>query len=321
MAKFLQTSLAFTAGLLCVLIGTDRFLGRRMASGWGRASVAPEVYLSVAHAGQFSTRVRALYLGDSVAHQMFPPFGEPDRDERYLANNQAISLAGQYFLLADALKHCPNARDAYLIYYPGSFENDLGPPLANDYFCGFFHKPAQIRDVFEATHDVRLSAVQIGRLLLPHILEANSNNRPMEIWSPVGGGGGIAGEGLGPEPVLMLINRFTGGARGPTPPPLPTDAQGRRPVMLSDVSRYFLPKMRDLCRARGVRLHVLPCPCSDAIPFIDHLGVYDRPFLYEPHQEFVDWIHFFRRYVDPVRRRMIAAYGLPDDSQQGTSHN
>lgn len=320
MAKFLQTSLAFIAGLLCVLIGVDRFLGRRMAKGWGSASVAPEVYLSVAHAGQFSTRVRTIYLGDSVAHQMFRPFTEPRRDERYLACNQAISVAGQYFLLKDALKHCPHARDAYLFYYPGSFENDLGPPLANDYFCGFFHKPAQIRDVFEATHDVRLTAVQIGRLLLPNILEANSNNRPMEIWSPVGGGGTVAGGGLGPEPLLTLINRVTGGARTPAPP-LPLDAQGRRPVMLSEVSRYFLPQMRALCRARGVTLHVLPCPCSDAIPFVDQAGVYDRPILCEPHQEFVDQIHLFRQFVDPVRNRLIAAYGLPDHSREPMAHN
>jgi hypothetical protein len=319
MRMFLKTSLAFTLGLLCVLFVADRILGWRLTRLHGKACVAPEVYVSLHHADKPAAAVRTIYLGDSVAHQLFPPGREARPDERYLACNQAISLAGQYYLLADALAHCPGARDAYLFYYPGSFENDLGPPLSNDYFCGFFHSPAQIRDVFEATHDVRLSAVQIGRLLLPHLMEANSLNRPMVVWTNTPGGAGDKAGGLGPEPVLTVLNHFTGGSR-PLAPPLPLDAQGRRPVMLSSISRQYLARMRALCRARRVTLHVLPCPCSDAIPFVDSEGVYDQPIIYEPHQHFFDGIHMFRAFVAPARRQMIAAYGLRDDAQEASAH-
>ena len=62
-----------------------------------------------------------------------------------------------------------------------------------------------------------------------------------------------------------------------------------------------------------------PCPCPDAIRFVDAEGVYDRPILYEPSEHFYDGIHLFRAFVDPVRRQLIAAYGLQGETREASA--
>ena len=141
MRQFLRTSFAFVLGLVLTLGVFERFLGWRMARSHGQLSVSPEIYVAVEHARAPSQSIRDIILGDSVANQLFPPGSEGRAEERFLTCNQAGSLAAQYYILVEAVRSFPDLHDAYLFYYPGSFENDLGPPYANDYFCGFFHPP------------------------------------------------------------------------------------------------------------------------------------------------------------------------------------
>lgn len=310
MSQFLRTSLAFTLGLIGVLFVTERIIGARLARHNGHGLIGPEVYLAVKCANQPSTSIRVVYLGDSVAHQLFPPGGEARPDERFLTCNQATSVAGQCYLLEDVLRSCPDVRDAYLLYYPGSFANDLAPPLTNDYFCQFFHEPAQIREVFRVTRDFRLGAIQSGRFLLPNILGMNSAARPASVAGlgpPVNGQ--RTGDVAGDEPLLDLLNKLAGTPPRRWPPP-EYDQEGRQFVELSGVSRYYLEKMRRLCAARSVRLHILPCPCSEARPFVDVGHVYDQPILYIDQTHFGDSIHLRKAYVEAARRQVIDFYQL-----------
>lgn len=312
MRQFLKTSFAFVLGLMITLAVAERFLGWRMARLHGQLSVSPEIYVAIERASEPSQAVHSIVLGDSVAHQLFPPGSARGADERFLTCNQAGSLAAQYYILADALRSFPELHEVYLLYYPGSFENDLGPPYANDYFCGFFHSPAEIHEVFEVKRDARLTLAQIGRLLLPNILAVNSYNRPM-AWQRVGTWSGAAPTIAAParEPLADLLDRWWGHKPPVTPPP--HTAVGR-PVFLSRVSQYYLPKMRQLCRAHGVSFHVLPCPCSAAEPFDDVEHIYERPIIYLPAEEFGDGIHVREPFRAALRERLIAEDHLPSDS-------
>jgi hypothetical protein len=309
MRQFLKTSLAFTIGLALVLAVTERFLGWRMAALHGNPGVSPEIYQAIEQASTPSRAVRTVYLGDSVARQLFPSGSETRKDQRFLTCNQACSLAGQYYILQDAVKSFPNLREVYLLYFPGSFENNLGPPLGNDYFCGFFHSPAQMRDIFRVKHDIRMLLVQIGRLILPNVLATNSINQSMawaidELRSPTASGAG----GSDPEPLMTLLSRFW-----PTDPPqvLPPLTPEGRLVFLSRISRAYLPKMRQLCSSRGIAFHVLPCPCSDAQTFLDLQHVHDAPIFYRPASQFGDGIHVREEFRLGLREQVESTYHLP----------
>lgn len=309
MREFLKTSLAFTLGLIIVLAATDRFLGWRTAHLHGKTTLSPEIYQAIEKANRPSNSVHFIYLGDSVAHQLFVPGSETRADELFLTSNQAGSLAAQYYILADAVRSFPNLRAAYLFYTPRSFENDLGPHFANDYFCGFFHTPAEMREVYGVKHDVHLLLVQIGRLLLPNILANNSLNRPM-VWEgdPSNPTAAPKSSNSDPEPLVALLDRMCGRVVDDPPPPL---SPNRQPVFLSRVSRYYLAAMHTLCDNHRIALHVLPCPCSDRFRYEDSEHVYDGPILYRPAAQFGDGIHVRESFRDPARRELEKAYHVP----------
>lgn len=314
MRQFLKTAGMFALGLVVTLAAVERFLGWRLAYSHGKFCVAPEIYEAIERAQEPSSSVHTVLLGDSVARELFPPGSERRSDDRFLACNQAGSLAAQYYILSDALRSFPELRDVYLLYYPGSFENDLGPPLSNDFFCGFFHAPKQIREVFEVKRDARLAMVQFGRLLLPNILAANSVNRPT-AWQWVPPRPGIAPTSFGSanEPLADLLDRLWGSEPAQQ---IPAKTAAGRPVFLSRISEHYLPKMRELCRSRGVAFHVLPCPCSDAERFNDFQHVYERAIIYVPAAEFGDGIHLRKPFVPEMRQRLIVQYGLPSDASR-----
>lgn len=314
MRQFAKTSLAFVLGLIVMLGIVERYLGWRMAHLHGHLSISPEIYLAIERANEPAASIHSILLGDSVAHQLFPPGTEKRPDERFLTSNQAGSLAAQYYILADAIRSFPQLRDVYLLYYPESFRNDLGPPFANDYFCGYFHTPAQIREVFELKRDASVTLSQLGRFLLPNILATNSVNQPLALpQTDIAFGNASSGASPSREPLAKLLDKWWG--RKPDEKP-PRRTEAGSPVYLSRVSRYYLPKMRDLCRSHGVAFHVLPCPCSAAVPFADAQQVYDRPIIYLPPEEFGDGIHVREPFRAGLRTRLIAEDALPFDLPQ-----
>jgi hypothetical protein len=294
-------------------------LGFNVLPFGGNHIIGADVYGVTWRAHRRTPEVRTILLGDSVARQLFPPGREPKElggRYRLLTSNQAISMAGQYFLLQDALRSSPGTTDVYLLYFPGSLTNDLGPELSHDYFCGYFHSPRDIVEVFAVKRDFTLLASQVGHGLFPNLMLLNSASHPAPVFGAAAPPRPATTAGYqqlpsNREPVLDAATSLAGAPPlahsewDPTAPP-----QTRELLVQSTVTRAFLPKIRDLCRDRGIRLHVLPCPCSDARPFRDADGVYDAPIVYFDHRQFQDTIHFQTRYLPAVRQRVVETYGL-----------
>jgi hypothetical protein len=317
--RFFKSAALFVAGFVILALVIDASLAARARKSNGKRLVGGrDVYPAVQAAHRPDPSVHTLYLGDSVARQLFAPGSEGDPQTRYLTSNQAISLAGHYFLLRDALDNFPAARQVYFLYAPSSWANDLDQVWTHDYFCGYFHSPAQVAETFRVTGDVELLAAHLARCAIPNILAYNStsNALPPTLLAPDAAAAPIAQYSAAPtSPLFQPLSELRARHRrekdlrfiGPT-----DDAP--RPLAVSHVSDHFLARMKDLCASRGVRLTILPCPCprSDQGAFAGereiyggaHVLYYDRS-LFRP-----DGVHFLDSFVPQARRDLIQAYHL-----------
>ena len=86
--------------------------------------------------------VKKLLMGDSVGRQLYP-IADYNDTLQSLACNQAISLAGHYFMLENFLKsHPPDPAKPYevvLIYHPQSLINNLDEVFTYHYFVKNFY--------------------------------------------------------------------------------------------------------------------------------------------------------------------------------------
>jgi len=220
-----------------------------------------------------------LYLGDSVARQVYPQ-GRVSDSIKSLTTNQAISVEGQYYLLRDALSTHRDVTDVVLMYSPPSWANNLDQVFTTDYFCGYFHRPGEIEEAFEETRNWSFLFAHVRWALLPNLSAANSwvNQSAVELG----------------------------------PPLTRASAQGE-PVPISKVSSDYLKRMRMFAVEHGVRLHVYSTPVSDQYTFRDDDHIYDEPILYLPHNMFLpDTIHLLPAYIDLARGAM--ARHIPSSS-------
>ena len=303
-------AIPFCLGLVLTVFAVDATLGWRSARSQGKRLIGRDVREAIAAARRPGERVTTLYLGDSVARQLFLPGAEPHDGVRYATSNFAIALAGQYYLLEDVLKSCPNVREVNLVMVVGVWGNDLDSVFTHDYFCGHFHSRAQVAEVFRLKRDWRLSAVHASRWLLPNLLAHNAARRPQAPSAAPAQGHVVEGwlAPAGGEPLLTVL------ARGfPPPPPVepvPPAPDGAVAIPLSRVSRHYLDRMRALCAARGIRLRVVCGPCPDTYRFADTAGIYDGPIFYVDHHKFSDGVHIRPEHLDAVRADLIARFGL-----------
>ena len=79
------------------------------------------------------------------------------------------------------------------------------------------------------------------------------------------------------------------------------------------MSRHYLEKAKELCAARGIRFHVLPCPLDRTTVFEDAEKVYEQEPLPVDPSLLQDPVHFQDKYVPMMRQRVIEYYGLPKD--------
>jgi hypothetical protein len=277
--RFAATAALFCAGLTVATACAEIAAGRFMASRRSVAPVGSEVYVAQSLARTGDSRVKALMIGDSVARQLFPPGSEPNTSIRFLTTNQAVSLAGQYYLLRDALDAHTNVRRIILFYNPRAWSNNLDQVYTHDYFCGFFHRPDEIREVFGVTRNWGLLGAHVGRALLPNLAESNS-------W--------------------MSMSQ----ARVLPPIKMANDKAVVFPV--SDVSRHFLGRIHEIAERRGISLQIYPGPVSDEFVYRDEFRLYDAPFLYVPSDEFgPDGIHLKTpAAVSASRATLAARYAL-----------
>jgi len=277
MRRFATTAVLFCAGLVFVLAAAESAAARFMRPRW-QLGVAAEVYAAESLASARNPSTRVAYLGDSVARQLFPHGSEPGDTVLYLPTNQAIAAAGQFYLLRDLIATHPNLRGVVLMINPLAWANNLNQIYTHDYFCGPFHRPDQIRDVFAVTRNWGLLFTHLGRALLPNLNAANTFLSMDEVRrAPI----------VRPESGHVVS------------------------IVVADVSLEYLRRMHDLASRTGVRLQVLPTPVSDEFTYSDDLGVYDGPIVYLPHHAFVeDGVHLKRPEIPAARAIVATRLGL-----------
>ncbi|HEX5244576.1 MAG TPA: hypothetical protein VFW23_15035 [Tepidisphaeraceae bacterium] len=308
--EFLKTAFLFSLGVLIAILFCDWRIGRHFYHMHGEDLIGTDVYHGINRANTLAPSVRTVYLGDSVAHQLFMPGTEPSPEVRFLTTNQAISMAGQFYLLESAFQRDPSIHTVYFFYIPGCFANNLPPRLSHDYFCGYFHRLDEVVEIFRLKRDSQLTASHLGRWLMPHLMMANSmwnrgNDEAPDLTTPATP---IAQSAPDPEPVLALLDHWFG--KIPDGPEAPAGSYGQS---LPVISNYFLTKMRALCVAHGATLHVLPCPLSTREHFEDSQHVFERgPMRVDPAM-LIDAVHFKGHYIEQERRKVIGFYHLPLD--------
>ena len=234
--KFVRTGALFLLGLALAAGLADMGVGRWISFKHGlnlvphRYLVGWDVYHTLWRAHRRDGRVTTVVMGDSVARQLFRPNHEPNDQVRFFTSNQAISMAGQYYLLRDVLKSCPNTKQIYFFYYPGSLENDLGPAFTHDYFCGYFHTPVEIAEVFGVKRNFSILSSQLGRCLVPNLMLFNSASRPVTPFRAASppdkpAPGGFEQLASDREPILDLANVL-----GRPPATVPPRVGARRPA-------------------------------------------------------------------------------------------
>jgi len=281
MERFLIRAILFVA-LLAGLLGLLEFsLARANRKSHGQFRVGEDVYRVLEAADLPHPKVTTLYLGDSVARQLFPMHSEPSPKLLYLPANQAISLAGQYCLLQKVIDHSPHLGHVYLFYTPRSWANDLDQIFTHDYFCGCFHTAPMVWEIWQLKHDPQLTESHFARLILPNTMAENSYlNRSQSNYG---------------VPIVKV------------------DPADRHPF--SNTSNHFLEKMKSLCAERDITLTVLPCPCMGRqSQFAALSDIYDEPIrFYDPSLFLPDQIHFKKPNVEPMRERVVEQFHLRED--------
>ena len=280
--RFVVGSARFAIGLAVVLALSEVALARYNAHSWGYRLIGREVFQARRVAQRVEGQIHTLYLGDSVAHQLFPLNYESD-GVRSLTTNQAISVAGQYYLLREALATHRGVREVVLFYSPRSFENNLDQVFTEDYYCGYFHHVDQVFDTFAVTGSWPLLLAHSRRAILPNLSAMNS-------WFNQSGSAVEEGE----DPNAPLTG----------------------PIVVSHVSRHFLSLMYQLASRAGIRLRVLPMPVSDQFHYFDTTGIYGAPILYLPKAMFKrDTIHVEREQIDAARQALTRHLALAEHAR------
>ncbi|MEI6244392.1 MAG: hypothetical protein WCQ64_05025 [Acidobacteriota bacterium] len=261
--RLVVTSVLFAIGLVLVLSLFERIAHQRIVDSRGENIVGADVYDVVMRRALVpGPDVERIYMGDSVGRQFFPAGQEPNSRLRFLTSNATIGVAGNYYILEDAFRLLPKARDVVLVARPELLKVDLDPPFTSDYFSGFFHTPAQIAEVWRVKHDPQLTVSQIGRFLLPSTLMINSAWRQQ------------------PRGFHAVVPGFERRSRA-----------GTYEVEVSTTAAYFLEKMRALAASRGGTFRLIPVPMPDDQIWTDPRGVFTDKFTYVERRAFGDAVH------------------------------
>lgn len=113
-------------------------------------------------------KANILLLGDSVGGQLFPNNQEFDNINS-LATNQAISMAGQYFLLKNYLSVGNKIDKLVILFAPDSFKNNLHQVYTYHYFLKPFYN-SNYSPLFTSTVNKQIEKIPYHQFVfLPHI--------------------------------------------------------------------------------------------------------------------------------------------------------
>lgn len=134
MKKFLLQLVLFSGLSLVVILPIELYSINHIVPS---TQINPEVYQALDNSFQKNQKLKYLLIGDSVGMQLYPCTGKYS-DIVSLTCNQAITLAGHYFLLHNYLEQNKDSLpdEVILIYNPQSFRNNT-----DKYTFHYFLKP------------------------------------------------------------------------------------------------------------------------------------------------------------------------------------
>ena len=214
---------ASTSILLIIAVYVIMFMFSSNVTG-----LAHEVFY-VLEKAEHNSGLPAVILGDSVCNQLWPQNNDSPNIS-HLGCNQAITPAGTYLLLKKYLEHNPQTQEVFYIVRPQTLGNDLNLNYTYQYFVIPFINPESIKLLDEETQQKLYS--KFGKFFVDNAYIKRlllNNNLFMKQYL----------NHIKTRPETQYIHR------------------------LSRTAIIYLPKIRELCRERNIRLHVLPLPVPD----------------------------------------------------------
>jgi len=133
-----------------------------------------EIYNAISKSYSYSNK-KTLLLGDSVASQIFSNNNEFDSINS-LATNQAIGIAGNYFLLYNYLKKGNKIDSLVLFFIPESFGNNFSQKYTYHYFLKPFNN-SNYSSLFTKDLKIQIRKINYNSFSqIPHV--------KISSWSP-----------------------------------------------------------------------------------------------------------------------------------------
>ena len=222
-----------------------------------------------------------LIVGDSVCHQMFNGLQEYNEEYCIVGSNAAITMAGQYILIEQFLENHEQVTDIYLIILPSALQSTFDTQYGYQYTVMPFVETDTLKLLDDNT--IRQMESVYGKLFMDEkivrLIDRSGFNRKVYLNE--------------------LADRVKVKSEGP----------------VSNASVQYLEKIKMLCEAKGVSLHLLPGPFMDTEQrhtLVDDkirtayeetvLQDYFPDFLnqvqFYPEEQFADGIHFGGDYAN-----------------------
>ena len=286
MAKLIRKSL-----LLCMILGVILLLFfvlsakdsyREKVALWTMSGEYPagkgetEGYIDHVQEQNSDTK---LILGDSVCNQMFNHLQEYNNDYCIVGNNRGLTMVGQYLLLNEFLKVHENVTDVYVIVGLDALESKIDITYGYQYVVVPFTRIGALNNLEQETIN-EMSDLFGAWALQPEVVELIGDSNPARKLYL-----NYLKEKYGEE-----TSTYVGSGE------------------LSDTTILYLTKMREMCEARNITLHLLPDPLADNDFRHDQKQLLQAEFErtgleqyfpdyfsmihFYPEEEFVDGVHF-----------------------------
>ena len=171
-----------------------------------------------------------LILGDSVCHQLFNDLQPYSTEISIVGSNAAITVAGQYVLASEYINSHPNATDIYLFMLPGSLTQSFDTNYGYQYTVMPFVETGTIKyfdnDTVKTMEDV------YGKFFMNPIIV-----RMIDLSAP------------NRKIYLNLLKKYSA---------------PYKPSNYFDIAEKYIGKIKDLCDANNITLHLYPCPISES---------------------------------------------------------
>ena len=288
MKKFLSRiiiAIVLIVSTIVLYFVAQYYIGKNNPSSFG-----PELYYALDLAEK-NTEYTEVIVGDSVARLIFAPeYQDETKSICYLATNQAITVLGNYILLARYLENNPQTRKVTYIVRPHSLANPLWFNYSFQYFVIPFYNEKYMYFIDDETKeyiDERFGKIYANNDMVKSFIENNSYY--MDVY----------------------LNNV-----------LEQQLEVRDEKHLSSLSVKYLKLMRELCDEKGIDFKVIAAPLKDTEDNHDWtefkeqivsegleniLGGYIESITYYDDIYFSDEAHFTDEYLKENREQIIRA--------------